>query len=79
MGRHKRKDASQGNTIEQYTTPVAPPRPTGLEVSGDAAGALLSAGAPSRAELLAAIQGKIETVTVEVNLLRADLRKVLAR
>ncbi|KAJ1209239.1 hypothetical protein NDU88_004617 [Pleurodeles waltl] len=68
-----------------YTTPVAPLwRPAGLEVSGEAAGAPLSAGEPSRAEVLAAIEdsrvaleGKIETVAVEVNLLKADLRKVL--
>ncbi|KAJ1153050.1 hypothetical protein NDU88_005817 [Pleurodeles waltl] len=81
---HKRTDASQGNTMEQYTTPVAPlRRPAGLEVSGDAAGAPLSAGEPSQTELLVAIQGsrvalegKIETVAVEVNLLTADLRKV---
>ncbi|KAJ1129270.1 hypothetical protein NDU88_007641 [Pleurodeles waltl] len=84
MGHHKRTDASQGNTMEQYTTPVAPQRrPVGLEVSGNAAGAPLSAGKPSQAEPLAAIQGsyvalegKIETVAVEVNLLRADLWKV---
>ncbi|KAJ1209137.1 hypothetical protein NDU88_004515 [Pleurodeles waltl] len=84
MGHHKGMDSSQGNTMEQYTTPVAPHWwPAGLEVSGDAAGAPLSAGEPSRAELLAAIQGsrvalegKIETVAVEINLLRADLRKV---
>ncbi|KAJ1149986.1 hypothetical protein NDU88_002784 [Pleurodeles waltl] len=58
MGRHKRTEASQVNTMEQYTTPVAPPlRPVGLEVSGDVAGAPRSVGEPSRAELLAAIQG----------------------
>ncbi|KAJ1144308.1 hypothetical protein NDU88_010608 [Pleurodeles waltl] len=68
--------------MEQYTTPVALLWwLTGLEVSGEAPGALLSAGEPSQAELLAVIQGslegKIETVAVEVNLLRADLRKAL--
>ncbi|KAJ1160408.1 hypothetical protein NDU88_000910 [Pleurodeles waltl] len=53
------------------------------EVSGDVADTPLSAGEPSRAELLAAIKGsrvalerKIETVAVEINLLRADLQKV---
>ncbi|KAJ1087688.1 hypothetical protein NDU88_000854 [Pleurodeles waltl] len=84
MGRHKRTDGSQGNTMEQCTTPVAAPRrPAELEVSGDPAGAPLSACEPSRTELLAAIQGsrvalegKIETVAVEVNLLRADLWKM---
>ncbi|KAJ1165319.1 hypothetical protein NDU88_005747 [Pleurodeles waltl] len=68
-----------------YTTPVAASlRLVGLEVSGDVAGAPLSVGEPSQAELLAAIQGsqvalegKILTVAMEVNLLRADLWKVL--
>ncbi|KAJ1091258.1 hypothetical protein NDU88_004385 [Pleurodeles waltl] len=84
MGRHRQTDASQGNTMEQYTTPVALSKlSVGLEVIGDAAGAPLSAGERSRAELLAAIQGswvvlegKIETVVVEVNLLRAELQKL---
>ncbi|KAJ1211280.1 hypothetical protein NDU88_006641 [Pleurodeles waltl] len=84
MGRHKWTDPSQGNTMEQYTAPVAPLRRTArLEVSEEAAGAPLSGGEPSRAELLVAIQGsrlalegKKETVAVEVNLLIADLRKV---
>ncbi|KAJ1143787.1 hypothetical protein NDU88_010091 [Pleurodeles waltl] len=83
MGQHKWTDASQGNTMGQYTTPVAlPQRPAELEVSGDVAGAPLSAGEPSRAELLPTIQdsrvaleGKIKTVAVEVNLLKVDLRK----
>ncbi|KAJ1208285.1 hypothetical protein NDU88_003671 [Pleurodeles waltl] len=84
MGCHKQTDASQGNSLEQYTTPVALPQRTArLEVNGDAASTPLSAGEPSQMELLAAIQGsrvalegKMETVAVEVNLLRADLRKV---
>ncbi|KAJ1089349.1 hypothetical protein NDU88_002500 [Pleurodeles waltl] len=53
------------------------------EVSGEVADAASSAGEPSQVELLASIQGsrvalegKIEAVAVEVNLLRADLRKV---
>ncbi|KAJ1091210.1 hypothetical protein NDU88_004337 [Pleurodeles waltl] len=55
MGHHKWTDASQGKTMEQYTTPVALLRqPAGLE----------------------ALEGKTETVAVEVNLLRADLWKV---
>ncbi|KAJ1098839.1 hypothetical protein NDU88_003946 [Pleurodeles waltl] len=81
---HRRTEASQANTMEQYTTSVAlPQRPARSEVSGDVANAPSSAGEPSQAELLAAIQGsrvalegKIETVAVEVNLLRADLQKV---
>ncbi|KAJ1154192.1 hypothetical protein NDU88_006946 [Pleurodeles waltl] len=72
MGRHKRTDASQGNTMEQYTTPVIlPQRVARLGVSGDAVGTPLNTE-----ELLTAIQGspvalegKIETVAVEVNLL----------
>ncbi|KAJ1145565.1 hypothetical protein NDU88_011851 [Pleurodeles waltl] len=84
MGRHKRTDASQGNTMEQYTTPVVlPQRSAGLDVSGEAAGVPLSAGELSRVELLVAIQGsrvaldgKTEAVAVKVNLMRADLRKV---
>ncbi|KAJ1189428.1 hypothetical protein NDU88_006173 [Pleurodeles waltl] len=70
--------------MKQYSTPVVlPQRAVRLEVSGDAAGTLRNTEEPSRAELLAAIQssrvaleGKIEMVTVEVNLLWADLRKV---
>ncbi|KAJ1088059.1 hypothetical protein NDU88_001218 [Pleurodeles waltl] len=84
MGHHKRTDASQGNTMEQYTTPVVLlQRMAILKVSGDAACTPLNAGEPLRAELLAAIQGswvalegKIETVAEEVNLLRVDLQKV---
>ncbi|KAJ1145983.1 hypothetical protein NDU88_012266 [Pleurodeles waltl] len=71
----------------QYTTPVVlPQRMAGLEVSGEAVGTLMNTKESSRVELLAAIQGsrvalegKIETVAVEVNLLRADLRKVPTR
>ncbi|KAJ1217719.1 hypothetical protein NDU88_005310 [Pleurodeles waltl] len=59
MGHHKRTGASQGNTMEQYTTPVVlPQRVARLEGSR------------------VALEGKRETVAVEVNLLRADLRKV---
>ncbi|KAJ1117519.1 hypothetical protein NDU88_005718 [Pleurodeles waltl] len=84
MGRHKQTDASQGNTMEQYTTPVVLPQCVArLEVSGGAVGTPLNTKEPSRAELLAAIQGsrvalegKIEMVAVDSNLLRVDLRKV---
>ncbi|KAJ1112839.1 hypothetical protein NDU88_001100 [Pleurodeles waltl] len=84
MGHHKWMDASQGNTMEQYTTPmVVPQRGARLEVSGDAVGTPLNTDKPSRAELLVAIQGsrvalegKIESVVVEVNQLQADLLKV---
>ncbi|KAJ1189572.1 hypothetical protein NDU88_006316 [Pleurodeles waltl] len=89
MGCHKRMDASQGNTMEQYTTPVVLlqhavrlERAARLEVSGDAAGTPLNTEEPSRVELLAdiqgsrvALEGKIEMVVVEVNLLRADLQE----
>ncbi|KAJ1139691.1 hypothetical protein NDU88_006058 [Pleurodeles waltl] len=84
MGRHKQTDASQGNAMEQYTTPVVFMQHVArLEVSGDAVGMPLNTEEPSCAKLLVAIQsswvalgGKIETVVVEVNLLRVDLRKV---
>ncbi|KAJ1119759.1 hypothetical protein NDU88_007944 [Pleurodeles waltl] len=70
--------------MEQYTTPVVLlERAARLEVSGEPAGSPLNTEEPSQAELLAAIQGsrvaledKIETVVVEVNLLQTDLRKV---
>ncbi|KAJ1116148.1 hypothetical protein NDU88_004367 [Pleurodeles waltl] len=70
--------------MKQYTTPVVLlQRVARLEVSGDAVGTPLSTEEPSRAELLAAIQGsrvvlegKIETVAWKVNLLRADIRTV---
>ncbi|KAJ1174588.1 hypothetical protein NDU88_006408 [Pleurodeles waltl] len=77
-------EASQGNTMEQYTTPAPLPQcQTQLGGTGDGLSASTNTEEPSRAEILAAVQGsrvalegKIETVAVEVNLLRADLRKV---
>ncbi|KAJ1082972.1 hypothetical protein NDU88_003133 [Pleurodeles waltl] len=82
MGRHRQAAMLQGNTMEQYTTPVPlPQRQTRSRVTGDVLSMPVTAEEPSRAELLAAIQGsrlvleeKIETVAV--NLLHADLRKV---
>ncbi|KAJ1157271.1 hypothetical protein NDU88_009986 [Pleurodeles waltl] len=70
--------------MEQYTTVVpTPQRVTWLGGSVEGQSGLLPAEEPSRAEILAAIQGsrvalegKIETVAVEVNVLREDLRKV---
>ncbi|KAJ1112528.1 hypothetical protein NDU88_000791 [Pleurodeles waltl] len=70
--------------MEQYTMPVPlPQRQTQLGGPRDVLSTLVTAEEPSKAELLAAIQcsrvaleGKIETVVVEVNLFRADLRKV---
>ncbi|KAJ1207952.1 hypothetical protein NDU88_003342 [Pleurodeles waltl] len=84
MGRHRRTDVLQGNTMEQYTTVVpTPQRATWLGGSDKGQSRLMPAEELSQAEILAAIQGsrvalegKIETVAVEVNLLRADLRKV---
>ncbi|KAJ1192119.1 hypothetical protein NDU88_001431 [Pleurodeles waltl] len=84
MGRHQQSAALQGNTTEQYTTPVPLlQRKTRSEGPEDAQSAPGTTGEPSRAELLATIQGsrvalegKIEMVAVEVNLLQADLRKV---
>ncbi|KAJ1128021.1 hypothetical protein NDU88_006413 [Pleurodeles waltl] len=84
MGQHRKADVLQGNTMEQYTTAVATrQRVTRVAGSDDGQSGLLPVGELSQAEILAAIQGsrvalecKIETVAVEVNLLRADLRKV---
>ncbi|KAJ1119544.1 hypothetical protein NDU88_007729 [Pleurodeles waltl] len=84
MGRHKLTDASQGNTMEQFTTPVPLPQsPVRSERSRDDMRAPANPEEPSHVELLAAIQGsrvalegKIENVAVEVNLLWADLQKV---
>ncbi|KAJ1200720.1 hypothetical protein NDU88_004541 [Pleurodeles waltl] len=84
MGWHKRTNTLQGNTMEHYTTPVPrSQRPARSDENGDTIGAPVNPEEPSRAELLATIQGsrvalegKIETVAVEMNLLRADLRKV---
>ncbi|KAJ1092278.1 hypothetical protein NDU88_005389 [Pleurodeles waltl] len=69
MGRHRQSVASQGNTTEQYTTPM--PLPQRQMQSGgpeDALGVPGTTGETSQAELLAAIQGsrvalegKIET------------------
>ncbi|KAJ1196930.1 hypothetical protein NDU88_000793 [Pleurodeles waltl] len=84
MGRHRQAATLQGNTMEQYTTPVPLPQcQTCSGESGDVLSMPVTAEEPSRAELLAATQGsrialegKIETVAVEVNLLRADFQKV---
>ncbi|KAJ1205303.1 hypothetical protein NDU88_000738 [Pleurodeles waltl] len=80
IGWHRQSTTSQQNTIEQYTTSVPLPQ---LQVrSGgpeDVLGVPETTGEPSRAELLGPIQGsggKIETVAVEVNVLRADPMKV---
>ncbi|KAJ1095998.1 hypothetical protein NDU88_001147 [Pleurodeles waltl] len=70
--------------MEQYTTTTPlPQRQTHMCGSGEALRVPATAEEPSRAELLAAIQGarvalegKIEMVGVEVNILRADLHKV---
>ncbi|KAJ1181159.1 hypothetical protein NDU88_006369 [Pleurodeles waltl] len=84
MGRHRQATASQGNTMEQYTTPTPLHQcQTHIGGPGEVLGTPATAEEPSRDELLAAIQGfrvalegKIEMVAVEVNLLRADLCKV---
>ncbi|KAJ1199842.1 hypothetical protein NDU88_003674 [Pleurodeles waltl] len=70
--------------MEQYTMPTPlPQRQICIGGSGEALDAPATAGEPTHAELLAsihgarvALEGKIETVAVKVNLLRADLRKV---
>ncbi|KAJ1143153.1 hypothetical protein NDU88_009464 [Pleurodeles waltl] len=85
MGRHWKTDVSQGNTMEQFTTAVPTlQRVTRVAGSDDGQSGLLPVEEPSRAQILTAIQGsrvalegKIEMVAVDVNLLTADLRKVL--
>ncbi|KAJ1201854.1 hypothetical protein NDU88_005658 [Pleurodeles waltl] len=70
--------------MEQYITPTPQPqRQNHTGGSGEALAVPAAAGKPTRTELLDAIhgtrvaqEGKIETVAVKVNLLRADLRKV---
>ncbi|KAJ1216375.1 hypothetical protein NDU88_003977 [Pleurodeles waltl] len=84
MGRHRKTDVSQGNATGQYTTAVPTPQHvTRVAGSDDGQSGLLPVEEPLRTEILAAIQGsrvalegKIEMVAVEVNLLRADLRKI---
>ncbi|KAJ1165871.1 hypothetical protein NDU88_006288 [Pleurodeles waltl] len=74
---------SQGNTIETYTTPSPLPHQTRVGGPGDELGTPAAVEEPLRAELLAAIQGlrealerKLDSVAVEVNLPRADLWKI---
>ncbi|KAJ1183593.1 hypothetical protein NDU88_000410 [Pleurodeles waltl] len=70
--------------MEQFTTPMPlPQRQTRLGGSGEALAVQATAEEPTHAELLdvihgarAALEGKIETVAEEVNLLRADPSKV---
>ncbi|KAJ1134619.1 hypothetical protein NDU88_001070 [Pleurodeles waltl] len=70
--------------LEQFITSTPlPQRQTHLGGPEEALEEPATAGEPTRAELLAVIQGarvalegKIETVAVEVNLLQADLHKV---
>ncbi|KAJ1204672.1 hypothetical protein NDU88_000112 [Pleurodeles waltl] len=72
MGRHKRIDPSQGNTMEQYTTQVPlPKRSARSDGSGDGVRVPVTSDEHSHAEFLAAIQGsrvalegKIETVAM---------------
>ncbi|KAJ1213559.1 hypothetical protein NDU88_001193 [Pleurodeles waltl] len=74
MGRYQRTNASQGNTMEQYTPPVPLPQPNANpRGSEDSESVATTAEDPSRSEILAAIQGlrvalegKIETVAVEM-------------
>ncbi|KAJ1148923.1 hypothetical protein NDU88_001747 [Pleurodeles waltl] len=84
MGWHRQADPSQGNAMEQYTTSAPQPQhQTQKGGSEDDPIMPVSVEEPSRAELLAAIQGsrvalqgKTETVLLEVNLLRMDLQKL---
>ncbi|KAJ1083909.1 hypothetical protein NDU88_004064 [Pleurodeles waltl] len=84
MGRHRQTVASQGNTMEQYTTPASlSQRQIRLGGPEDGLSTLVTGEEPLRAEIFASIQGsrlalegKIEKAAVEVNLLTTDLRKV---
>ncbi|KAJ1171691.1 hypothetical protein NDU88_003549 [Pleurodeles waltl] len=80
-GQHRQLATSQGNTMEQNTTLVPlPQHQTRVGGPGDVLGASVTVEEPSPAELLAAIEGsrvalegRIEMVAVEVNLLLAEL------
>ncbi|KAJ1194082.1 hypothetical protein NDU88_003377 [Pleurodeles waltl] len=84
MGRHRQMAAAQGSTIEQYTTPASlMQRQMWMSEPGDDLGTPAAVEELPQAELLVAIQGlrvalegKIETVAVEVNLLQEDIQKV---
>ncbi|KAJ1115137.1 hypothetical protein NDU88_003363 [Pleurodeles waltl] len=70
--------------MEQYTThTLLPQRQTHMGGSGEALDTPATVGEPTHAELLAAIhgsivslEGEIKMVAVEVNLWRADIRKL---
>ncbi|KAJ1195198.1 hypothetical protein NDU88_004479 [Pleurodeles waltl] len=87
MGTSKRPAPLQGNTMELYTTPALSGQwETRLTGYGTDAGMDAPVVEPTRAEQLAAIQGswealevKIESVAVEVSLLRVDLQKASDR
>ncbi|KAJ1213358.1 hypothetical protein NDU88_000996 [Pleurodeles waltl] len=77
MGRHRQAGPSQGNTMDQYVTPLQ--RTTGQKTDMSVHG---SEQGLTRPELLAAIhgsrdvlEGKKETVAIEVNLLHTDLHR----
>ncbi|KAJ1098874.1 hypothetical protein NDU88_003981 [Pleurodeles waltl] len=82
MGKDKPTHSYATNTITQYTTVHQPTQRITHQMSINKLGDSLDSDLePSRAELLAAIQGfcttlEIESVSIDVNLLRADLRKV---
>lgn len=81
MRKDRMSRSTQPNTITQYTTQRLPSQRITRQTGQD--GEPEDTGEPSRAELLKAIQGshsalerQIETVSIDVNLLRTDLRKV---
>ena len=81
MGKDKTPRLSQSNTITQYTTPRQ--QTHRITRQGDTGDTSPDTQEPSRADLMEAIRGSREAletqiagVSIEVNLLRADLRKV---
>ncbi|KAJ1191071.1 hypothetical protein NDU88_000388 [Pleurodeles waltl] len=76
MGKDKTVHPYYSNTITQYTMPRQPSQQTAWQGGAESRSTL-------RADLLAAIQEprtalkqKIEAISVDIKLLRADLRKV---
>ncbi|KAJ1091175.1 hypothetical protein NDU88_004302 [Pleurodeles waltl] len=84
MGKDRATQLHATNTITQYTTLRQSTHQLTGQGDDESAGCPLGDGSePSQADLLAVIQGtrmalefNIETVSIDVNLLRADLRKV---
>ncbi|KAJ1198894.1 hypothetical protein NDU88_002732 [Pleurodeles waltl] len=85
MGQDKMTKPHASNTVTKYTTPRHPTQKITSQLgTTDTEDPLEESTEPSRVELLEAIWGlgkaleeQIDTVVIDVNLLRADLGKVL--